>query len=351
MKVFLFAYTKTNLGDDIFLKMISEKYKDVEFFINIPNVNDRKIFGGIDNVSFIENESDNRNLENINVDEYDAFVYIGGSIFIESERALGSRKKFNSFITRCNEKNKPFFYISSNFGPYKSLEYFGLSQETMKLCSDICFRDKYSFDLFSDISSVRYAPDLIFSYDVGKVVTEKESVGISVIDFEIRDDLASYSKKYFRLLANSINSYVRNGKKIYLFSFCEYEGDESGIEKLISYLDKEIIRNVEIIKYTGDVDEFMKVYKKMEYMICTRFHSMILSVNCNHKIYCVSYSKKMNNVAEDLGFNIEIKNIKDLDSDFIQINDFRKVQDDIMKYCKEGAQKQFDEFDKFVKGI
>ena len=348
MKVFLFAYTKTNLGDDIFLKMISEKYKDVEFFINIPNVNDRKIFDGIDNISFIENEEDNRNLDNINVDKYDAFVYIGGSIFIESERALGSRKRFNSFIARCNEKNKPFFYISSNFGPYKTEEYLKLSQETMKLCSDICFRDKYSFGLFSEISSVKYAPDLIFSYDIGKVETEKDSVGISVIDFGIRDDLTLYSEKYFSLLANSINSYVKDGKKIYLFSFCEYEGDESGIEKLLSYLDKDTAKAVEVVKYTGDVDEFMKIYKKMEYMICTRFHSMILSVNCNQKIYCVSYSKKMNNVAEDLGFNIEIKNIKDLDSDFIQLNDFIKVAAEIRDYCKNESKKQFEAFDRFV---
>lgn len=348
MKVFLFAYTRTNLGDDIFLKMLVERYKNIEFFINIPNLEDRKVFSGVENISFIENEINNRDLEKININDYDAFVYIGGSIFIENERGLDLRKRFNRFITKCNENNKPFFYISSNFGPYKTEEYFRLSQETMKLCNDICFRDKYSFDLFSDIQSVRYAPDLIFGYDVGMVETEKDSVGISVIDFEIRDELIKYSEKYFSLLANSINSYVKDGKKIYLFSFCEYEGDELGIEKLLSYLDKDAAKVVEIVRYTGDVDEFMRAYKKMEYMICTRFHSMILSVNCNQKIYCISYSNKMNNVAKDLNFNIEIKNIKELDYKVINIDDFRKVNDEILEYCKKESKKQLETFDKYV---
>ena len=38
----------------------------------------------------------------------------------------------------------------------------------------------------------------------------------------------------------------------------------------------------------------------MEYMICQRFHSVILSYICNQKYYIISYSKKICNIIEDL---------------------------------------------------
>ena len=38
-------------------------------------------------------------------------------------------------------------------------------EKIFKICTDICFRDKYSYNLFKDIENVRYAPDYAFSYN------------------------------------------------------------------------------------------------------------------------------------------------------------------------------------------
>ena len=57
-----------------------------------------------DNLHVLYGKDTDEELYNSDVNEYDAYVYIGGSIFIENERALGSRKKFNSFISLNHDR-------------------------------------------------------------------------------------------------------------------------------------------------------------------------------------------------------------------------------------------------------
>ena len=50
----------------------------------------------------------------------------------------------------------------------------------------------------------------------------------------------------------------------------------------------------------------------MEYMICARFHAMILSTIAKQKMYVISYSNKITNVINDLELNIPVLNFKDV---------------------------------------
>ena len=50
MKIFIMAYARKNLGDDIFIKMLLEKYSQIDFYIKI---NDEK---------FVEQLAKNNNL-------------------------------------------------------------------------------------------------------------------------------------------------------------------------------------------------------------------------------------------------------------------------------------------------
>ena len=59
-------------------------------------------------------------------DEFDAYVYIGGSIFMEGGKVYNLSEKFFDFVNRCKNKNIPFCYISCNYGPYQTKEYFEL---------------------------------------------------------------------------------------------------------------------------------------------------------------------------------------------------------------------------------
>ncbi|MDD2435427.1 MAG: polysaccharide pyruvyl transferase family protein [Bacilli bacterium] len=90
----------------------------------------------------------------------DGIIHIGGSIFMQSDdwryKLLAYRKKMI--------KGKPFYIIGSNFGPYKEKEYFDYYKCLFDKADDICFREKLSYNLFSDLKNVIMSRILLFQY-------------------------------------------------------------------------------------------------------------------------------------------------------------------------------------------
>ena len=346
-KIFIMAYLRNNLGDDLFVKELINRYPNEKFYIDVIDLKYGEVFRNSNNVEVrIEKEE---NFNKIEINQYDAFIYIGGSIFIEGGKVYNLDESCIKFIKKCKEKNKPFFYISSNYGPYKTKKYFELSKQAFSNCTDICFRDEYSYNLFKNIGSVRYAPDLLFSYKIDDIEKEKNSVGISVIDLELREDLKHKEEEYIKFLVRNIEKFLQEGKNIYLFSFCKEEDDEKAIEKVLENIkNKEEKNKIKIIKYNNNLIEFLDIYKKMEYMICQRFHSLILSCICNQKIFVISYSKKIDNVIKDLKLEINYKEHKNLKEDEkLNLKEFKEAKN--IEKIKTEAEKQFKELDKFIK--
>ena len=139
------------------------------------------------------------------------------------------------------------------------------------------------------------------------------SIGISLINLDIREDLKKYSKEYLEFLKNNIIQYIKTGNTVYLYSFCKHEGDESTIDHVLeAFKDNPLVKD---IRYDGDVDEFLSIYSKMEYMLCARFHAMILSCVARQKMLVMSYSKKIDNVVNDLELDLPILHFSDIKND------------------------------------
>ena len=343
-KVFILAYSKVNLGDDLFVDILVNRYKNVQFYTR-----------AIQEYTYIYNKNANLHFKNytledlahISAKEFDAIVYIGGSIFMEHAGGVERIKKLNNIALNCKEKNIPFLFISSNFGPYKSQEYLGEVQKLLKNITDICFRDKKSYEQFKNIPTVRYAPDVVLSHSILREI-QKDTVGISAINFKYRDDLKQYENKYYNVLINSIINYIKQRKTVTLFSFCEYEGDEETINTLLKKIPQEYSCKVHIEKYRGNIDDFISKYSSMEYFICSRFHSMILSTVYKQKTVILSYSSKIINVINDLNLTekyIDITRINDIKD--IKLEEFSKLN--INDFTVKQSQKQFKEFDRFIK--
>ena len=346
-KVFLMAYLRKNLGDDLFIKMLLEKYKNIDFYLKHDNHEFLDFFKKYQNLHVLYGKDTDEELYTSDVNEFDAYVYIGGSIFMEGGICYNLSEKFYDFVIKCKENNKPFCYISCNYGPYKTQEYFELSKKNFLKCTDICFRDLHSYSLFKDIETVRYAPDYVFTYNLPNVSRIKNSVGISVIDLGIREDLKNKKDTYIKLLCKNIRNYINIGHDVYLFSFCKHEGDENTIKEIIDKFPNET--KIHSVKYSGDIDEFLEQYTKMEYMICARFHAMILSSIAKQKIYVMSYSKKIDRVLGDLELDLPILNFNKLDENqSLSLQNFKSIDKVKIEKISKDAEKQDEAIRKYI---
>ena len=347
-KVLLFGYSRANFGDDFFIYVLAKRYENVEFYIHIKEEKYKKPFINLENVKFVKTD---RNVDEVNLSDFDSFIYIGGSIFIESEYSINEMSEFTKFTKKCKQENKPFFYMTCNFGPYYHEEYVENAKKLFQNCEGVCFRDLKSYDLFKSQENISYAPDVAFAYNVDKYIKNKKmlQVGISVIDLSIRENLKGKEEIYNDYIKRIAIMFAKRGYTVNLISFCEFEQDLEAINKIKDMIPKKYERKIKVVNYDGNIENFLKEYSKNTYMICTRFHSMILSTMLRQKIYTLSYSKKTNNVKDELKIPGRLDDISDLNYDIIlKKTDFEKIDKEKLNMIAEQSNKQFSQFEKWL---
>lgn len=304
-KIYLKAYTRINLGDDLFIHIICSRYPDTNFYLkkctpytdvfyNIPNL---VITDNVDNITF------------------DAIVYIGGSIFIEN--SLSSISRVKELKNEIIKDNIPTYIIGANFGPYTSNEYFNVvKNKILAHLKSITFRDTYSYNLFKEMDNVHYAPDVVFSldYNTTKKIRKKE-IGISVIHHLEREQLKENYFEYINKLVEVSKYYISMGYIVKLISFCNYEKDMLTINDIINKLSDIERNSIKIYNYNGDVYDALKEIENLELLIATRFHSVVLGIKLNIPTIAVCYSDKVLNVLNDINFDKNnIYNFKNINS-------------------------------------
>lgn len=338
-RVFLKVYAELNLGDDLFLKIILERYPEVTFII-LANKELYNVFGNkyqnlvvvdrLENITIFDRlmlklskfgclKIRERLLSKFYYKQHisfwgnvDCFVALGGSMFIEDLDDVLMKNVV--YYERINKSliSKPKFFLGCNFGPYKSIKFVDRFLGIFQNSIDVSFRDKSSGDVFLGLENVRVNPDIVFSVSECATVKEANSVGFVLIDPRKKISASFVYSVYLNDLCKVIIELFNRGKKIYFFSFCKSENDEGVISDLLSLLPYEIQKRVEIVKYTGNIDEFLLQYGRVEKMVCGRFHSIILSLIYQQDIIPISYSKKINNMLEDINYNGNIINCLDL---------------------------------------
>ena len=109
---------------------------------------------------------------------------------------------------------------------------------------------------------------------------------------------------------------------------------------------------INVVKYRGDIDSFLNMYSKMEYMICIKFHAMILSTLFRQRKFVISYLSKLSNVNEDLKLTNNFIDMNDVTSNtFLETSDFDIISDDKLKEYVELSKQQYDKLDEYVKSI
>jgi colanic acid/amylovoran biosynthesis protein len=341
MNIFLKAYTAQNLGDDLFIKIICNRYNNHKFHLLIKE----EYIGYFSNIKNLiiytyKNNTDRIIKKNEILNKSDVLVFIGGSIFIEPEDI------YNKYLFELEEdikKTKEFYIIGANFGPYKTEKYYEyVKNNILKKAKFTCFRDKYSYEIFKDLDNVSYHKDVVFGLDITESKKNKQ-VGISVISNFGRNIKEKEYNNYIDKIIEIINFYNNLDYKINIFSFCEKEKDSLAIDNIINKSNIKINKEI----YNGNIEEFLYKFASQDIIIGTRFHSVILSMIFKSKFIPICYSNKTKEMLKDIDKKItfyDFENIQELKCDNLN----KKLNEETLEELKTDAHKQFKMLDQIL---
>lgn len=355
----VYAYTNFNLGDDLFIKILCDRYPETTFKLYAPALY-RELFKDTSNLVCYNSESIiNRTLNKIGrifkvenlVDRYlvknsDLGVQIGGSLFIQGPEWVSYLENYEQ---KMRVKNKPFFLLGANFGPYTDQMFYEKHKELFKNDTDICFREAYTYELFNDLDNVRYAADIVFSMKCDES-HEENHVAISVIKPSYRKSLATLDEAYYEKMKEISLYYLSQGKNIIYISFCEHEGDEEAVKEIISRIPCEYQNHIKAFNYRLNLNQALEVLRTSELVIACRFHAMILGFLYGKKVIPFMYSDKMKNVLNDLdfkGISCNISHISQFDTE-LSLENLHLNQLDVGGAVRS-ANEQFKHLDLFLK--
>lgn len=316
MVCLLIAYTAQNLGDDMFVDYICRRYPNMQFQIVCPNEYSHA-FSKLENLEVFHSEKELRaSLEPVRLQ-----VLIGGSLFMEPKNQKDIYNKFVSNTQYRIYQDVPMIIIGANFGPYKTDLHFLLHQRWFASINHISFRDDYSYSLFKDFSHVTWAPDILFNYRVPPV-EHTRTIVISCIQNDYRIGLPDYDEEsYIGSLCKIAQSYISMDYKVLIASFCEKQGDGQVAREIMNRLCNE---KAMFICYEGDILNFLSNILSAEYIIGTRFHSIILGWLAGVPVFPISYNAKTEVMLKCYGFNGHYSNIESVSTDFEYV-DYNRV--------------------------
>lgn len=353
-KVLLKFFGENNLGDDLFAYIILKRYKN-DFYAYYTKYDALKDF---DNIHFKSNffkrvlnkiVKELFNIHNFcevqDKKKYDLMIEIGGSIFIESTKKhwLGRGRQYNKNYI-------PYYILGCNFGPYKTEDFLNLIKKNIfSNAEDICFRDKYSYNLFKDLKNIRYAQDVVFTLDTSyiKAKNSKKAI-ISVIDVD-RKVKNGLKYKYEEKISDLTNFLDKKNYEITFMSFCKKEGDELAIDSILQKLDKSLREKVNVYKYSDNIEEALNIIADSQIVVGSRFHANILGLVFGKTIIPIAYSDKTINSLKDINFKgkiFDIRNIENLYANELTDEDLNYKLD--ITNIRENAKKQFEKLDKVL---
>lgn len=326
MQAYVECFLKHNLGDDLFLVSLAKRYPHVEMVV-LADANYETLASNLPNVKRLDPIAPNSTsrlgraasrvaakYEMLRVKsrlaaESDCVISIGGSIFIEPEMSTAVATSIFKRIKTLEDEavlssNNRTFVLGANFGPYRSPSFLSFYRKLLGGCADVCFRDRASAALFSNLGNVRVAPDILFS--VRFPPTEKNDTALlSLVNLTNRNKfgaLSSNEPAYLTTMESLARSCYAHGLTPVLTSFSGPQEDAVACDLLQRRLTEAGIPSKRL-DYQTNPDELLAAISSSSLVIGTRFHATVLGMAAGIPTLPIIYSDKTTNMLASAGFN------------------------------------------------
>ncbi len=330
-----------NFGDELMAEIIRQylaiHFESLKFtYYKVGKLwNSVQSFHGHD-IDFLHKENTKKIFEKLRnmrtMRRYDALFFGGGSIFHSHNSINWKLKLLKNF--KKNTPDAPTAALGISLGPF-------CSTASEKLCTQ--FLNTLDFSLVRDQASLQLAKKLGVTKPVcscSDIVFTLPNIIPEMFISHAQDQnligciFLSHKKidvkhKLFLSLLNGINLLLAQGKKIRLFTFCL--GDDSYDSHLNALLKATCSEpnRVEIITFSGDLFNYMKMIQECSKLISMRFHGLILAFLFSIPFASISYHVKNSFFLQDINYpknlqileeNISNKTMHDLISSLIEVD-------------------------------
>ena len=377
-KIILQFYGCYNLGDDLFVKVFSEHFPDCRIrLLGNPRCvpqglgehvsvhpfswTDMALRKGMslcdrDGVRWMCRLLDRVSQSRLNGIRRgcDAFVRIGGSVFMEHAPGCTEIDFATEQAPDFRFENGPVgpgntFIIGANLGPVYSEGYWDRIEDQFRQYRHVCLRDYASYCKMRHLPQVQYAPDVLFLVPKPEVPETGENVVISVIDMANHTDNDAIIEAYERLLEQAVVYFSDRGIPVTLVSFCQWQGDEAAANRLLERVGER--ENVSTCFYRGDAAPVLEALARATYVIGSRFHSIILGLSFGKCVFPNLYNCKTRHYLKDLrlsGKSAEMEDLPGMTLEDVLYNYRNHIQTDCTDH-RRYAENQFRGLREYLK--
>jgi colanic acid/amylovoran biosynthesis protein len=316
LKILLSAYLDHNLGDDLFVDYFSQVYAQHEIHLLC------------DDTMRLNVQLESRPaLHKIGLKQaaksvlsFDALVIIGGSIFQENPAFYKYDYRRNALVTLFRAAGRKVCIVGCNIGPVRTAHGRRIFKYCFTLANSVSVRDSASLALLQQWRIRRnygLAPDLVFSYPYQprSVVRSGHRLGISVIN---RGAKAEGGAAYVAKLVRLADRYLQGApdREVALFGFDGgMENDGAVIDTIAAALAPHGARVIrQQYGVTPAIRDYLDVFSDCDYMVCSRFHSLVLALKHGIPFFPISYSEKMTNLLRDIGYDRALAHYASMDA-------------------------------------
>lgn len=270
-------------------------------------------------------------------------VFVKGGGFLHANKSLTEIYKIYYFLFHIKlaiKMKKPVYIMPNSFGPFPFKLMRNMIRKTLTKCNCVFTRESISNQvlhgigidslLFPDLGFFIEKSGITYNYD-NCIIETRKKVGITVRPYRFSSgkDARKLYEKYIETFTHfSIWLWQNNFIPIFIehtLSSNSHENDGTAINDIISQLSNDTYIYISDKNY--NCTDLKAIYSSLDYMIGTRFHSVIFSLSSNIPSIAISYGgNKGSGIMRDIGlekyelsiFDVEISVIKRIFIDLIE---------------------------------